>query len=57
MICDSCKTGAYFNSQHKTKDAQDFHNNCKGCECQHKTGVGWFARKGEAVPPMRTQSP
>ena len=57
MICDPCKTGAYFNSQHKTKDAKDFHNNCKGCECQHKTGVGWFARKGEVVPPMRTQSP
>lgn len=57
MICSQCQIAAQFNEKHKTKDAQDFHKLCKGCECQHKIGVGWFARKGEAVPPMRVQSP
>ena len=33
------------------------HDDCKGCECQHKTGPGWVVVKGSKAPLMRTQSP
>jgi hypothetical protein len=57
MICSTCKEAAEMSSQQKIKEATKLHKKCKDCECQHKTGPGWFVRKGEAVPPMRTQSP
>jgi hypothetical protein len=57
MICDTCCIAGELNARGKVNDALDMHKGCKGCECQHKIGAGWFARKGEAVPPMRTQSP
>lgn len=57
MICEYCCIAANLNTRGKVNDAMDLHKGCKGCECQHKVGTGWFVRKGEAVPPMRTQSP
>ena len=57
MICQQCQIAANLNSQNEPKKASKEHKKCKGCECQHKVGTGWFARKGEAVPLMRTQSP
>lgn len=57
MICPNCKTAATLNSQNQTSQAEHKHGGCWGCECQHKVGTGWFVRKGEVVPPMRTQSP
>jgi len=57
MICLTCREAAEMNSLEKTKEAKKLHKKCKDCECQHKTGQGWFVRKGEAVPPMRVQSP
>jgi hypothetical protein len=57
MICQPCQTAGDLNQQKKIKQAKNKHGACWGCECQHQTGTGWFVRKGEAVPPMRTQSP
>jgi hypothetical protein len=57
MICQECKTAGDLNSQNQKTKAYRSHNKCKGCECQHKVGTGWFVRKGEVVPPMRVQSP
>lgn len=57
MICNHCQIAAEFNRKRKTNESIEFHNACKGCECQHKVGTEWFVRKGEAIPPMRTQSP
>jgi hypothetical protein len=57
MICDSCCIAGELNSRGKVNDALDMHNGCKGCECQHKIGTGWFARKGEKASLHQTQSP
>ena len=57
MICNHCQIAAEFNRKRKSNEAIEFHNACKGCECQHKVGTEWFVRKGEAIPQMRTQSP
>jgi hypothetical protein len=57
MICQPCQTAGDLNQQKKIEEAKNKHGACWGCECQHQTGTGWFVRKGEAVPPMRTQSP
>lgn len=57
MICDTCKIAAEMNRRGKTKDAQDFHKGCGGCECQHRVGIGWFVREGEKPSQYHTQSP
>lgn len=58
MICLPCQKAAYQNSLHNLDKAQKLHTECKGdCGCQHRTGPGWYARAGEKVPAMRTQSP
>lgn len=58
MICESCRFGATFNVKEDYKAAAKFHKKCKGdCGCQHKTGPGWFVKRGVKVPPMQTQSP
>ncbi len=57
MICQPCQTAGELNSQQKIKEATKLHKKCKDCECQHKTGTGWFVRKGEKVGLHQTQSP
>jgi len=42
----------------KTDLAKEFHEKCEGdCGCQHKTGPGWFVRRGQRPTQMQTQSP
>jgi hypothetical protein len=57
MICKPCQKAAEMNQQSRIKEAKHNHGGCWGCECQHKTGQGWFARKGEKVSLHQTQSP
>ena len=57
MICLTCREAARLNSQQMIKEAKKLHKKCKDCECQHKTGTGWFARKGEKVSLYQVQSP
>jgi hypothetical protein len=58
MICDNCKWGGHNNTLGNTGLAKEMHENCKGdCGCQHKTGPGWFVRRGVKPPTMQTQSP
>ena len=57
MICQTCREAADLNQQEKIKEAKKLHKKCKDCECQHQTGTGWFARKGEKVSLHQTQSP
>lgn len=58
MICPNCKWGGHHNTIGKTDLAIEFHERCEGdCGCQHKTGPGWFVRRGAKTPLMQTQSP
>ena len=58
MICDDCSVGGDFNSQGKYEKSEELHGFCKGdCGCQHKTGPGWYVRRGVKAPLMQTQSP
>lgn len=58
MMCADCKVGGQFNSLGHYDKAEELHTYCKGgCGCQHKTGPGWFVRKGEKIPLMQIQSP
>jgi hypothetical protein len=58
MICHDCMLAATYNSNEKYALAGTFHDKCEGdCGCQHKTGPGWFVRRGEKPKPMQTQSP
>ena len=57
MICSECKLAATFNASDE-EAAEDMHKKCEGdCGCQHKTGPGWFVRRGVKPPLMQTQSP
>ena len=42
MICTTCTAGATANTVGDTTVSAILHGQCKGCECQHKTGEGWF---------------
>jgi len=58
MICSKCAWAGHHNTIGKTDMAKEFHENCEGdCGCQHKTGPGWFVRRGQKPTPMQTQSP
>ncbi len=58
MICTDCTVAATFNSNGNYDKSDELHGYCKGdCGCQHKTGPGWFVKRGSKVPPMQTQSP
>jgi hypothetical protein len=58
MICKECKTAGDFNTVGKYHFAGAMHQKCEGdCGCHHKTGPGWFAKAGEKVKPIQTQSP
>ena len=58
MICNDCKVGATFNEQGSYEKSEELHDLCQGdCGCQHKTGPGWFVRRGQKPTPMQTQSP
>jgi hypothetical protein len=48
MICKSCAWGAHKNEIGDTHTAQELHAECKGCDCQHKTGSGWTKKKPHA---------
>jgi hypothetical protein len=45
MICDKCTAGGAANKSGNTYIAIGLHALCKGCECQHKTGDGWYKTK------------
>ena len=58
MICSNCAWGGHHNTIGKTDLAKEMHDGCEGdCGCQHKTGPGWFVRRGQKPTPMQTQSP
>ena len=58
MICQDCKSAGELNSGGNYGMAASYHKHCKGdCGCQHKTGPGWFVRRGVKTPLMQTQSP
>ena len=44
MICASCAWAGFRNQIGDTKMAQNLHDECKGCTCQHKIGRGWIKR-------------
>lgn len=50
MICSSCAWAGFRNQIGDTKMAQNLHDECKGCTCQHKIGIwldktfGWVKR-------------
>jgi hypothetical protein len=58
MICYSCRLGGTHNTDENYTRAIECHEACEGdCGCQHKTGPGWFVKRGAKVPTMQTQSP
>ena len=42
MICDKCTAAGMANKNGETYIAIGLHDQCKDCECQHKTGTGYF---------------
>lgn len=44
MICDKCTAGGMANQMKETYIAIALHDQCKGCECQHKTGEGYYKK-------------
>ena len=45
MICEKCLAAGEANKLKDTYIAIGLHDQCKGCECQHKTGEGWYKTK------------
>lgn len=52
MICVSCRAAGTANSAGDYAIAVVLHQSCTKCECQHKTGEGWY-KKGKEKPPTR----
>lgn len=52
MICQPCCAAGLANSMGDTMIAIMLHQNCKNCECQHKTGQHWI-KKDIEKPPTR----
>lgn len=44
MICEKCTSGGKANQMGETYIAIGLHQHCTGCECQHKTGEGWYKK-------------
>ena len=57
MICEECIKAGEENGAGHFKRSSNHHEKCKGCECQHKTGHGWFVSKDSKAPLMQIQSP
>ena len=49
MICSSCSWAGFRNQIGDTKLAQELHENCKGCDRQHKIGIGWVKKKDRTL--------
>lgn len=47
MICTSCQIGGDRNTLGDTHLAKSMHEACKGCECQHQIGRGWWRSESE----------
>jgi hypothetical protein len=45
MICEKCTAGGEANKLGDIYIAIGLHDLCKGCECQHKTGDGWYKKR------------
>jgi hypothetical protein len=44
VICTKCLAAGEANKNRETYIAIGLHDQCKGCECQHKTGEGWYKK-------------
>lgn len=44
MICLTCTAAGTANHVGDYSIALVLHQECKGCECQHKTGAGYFKK-------------
>lgn len=42
MICTKCSAAGNANKSGDIYIAIGLHDQCSGCECQHKTGTGYF---------------
>ena len=45
MICENCLKAGEENSLNHIKRDTHWHEKCRGCECQHKTGQGYVRRE------------
>lgn len=45
MICTKCIAGGVANQIQETYMSISLHDQCTGCDCQHKTGTGWIKKK------------
>jgi hypothetical protein len=52
MICVSCRAAGTANGAGDYAIAVVLHQGCTKCECQHKTGAGWY-KTGKEKPPTR----
>lgn len=44
MICSKCTAAGNANQINETYISIGLHEQCKGCECQHKTGTGYYKK-------------
>ena len=51
MICVSCKAAGTANNAGDYSIAIVLHQSCTKCECQHKTGAGWYKKIDKEKPP------
>jgi hypothetical protein len=62
MICWNCSQAGDLNAGGSPAQAIMYHDQCKGCECQHQTGEGHFpksvvpiSRWSQSLPPTEYQ--
>lgn len=53
MICVPCRAAGTANSAGDYSIAITLHQGCTKCECQHKTGAGWYKKQALKNPPTR----
>jgi hypothetical protein len=44
MICTKCTAAGVANQMKETYICLKLHEQCTGCECQHKQGEGWYKK-------------
>ena len=56
MICTKCTAGGKANQMKETYIAIGLHDQCTGCECQHKVGTGYYKKQAQKKPPTQLRA-